>query len=111
MQINDFLSRSEFKRVRHALSQKDNKTSLEEFLSQPYYEEANKLLTREMGMNAGYNLLTKMKDVLGEKEKAMSWFYTPSIALGNKRPYDYCKENKRQLVYDELIRIEHGLLA
>jgi hypothetical protein len=111
MQINDFLDKSKFKELKRQIYLKENNKSIEELLYQPYFEEANKILVKEMEINAGYNLLSKMKKVFVEEKKVLSWFYTPSIALKNQRPYDYCKIGKRQGVYDEVVRIEHGVLS
>jgi len=51
-------------------------------------------------------------EVFGSREKFMSWFNTPSKALGGKVPSDLVNlKTGAQMVMDELGRIEHGVYA
>lgn len=84
---------------------------LNDFLNKPEFVELKKTLVSEMHFYAEQNLLKKMNDVFGSEEKAMDWFYSPSFALINKRPYDWCKSGGSPIVYDELINIEHGIFS
>ncbi|MGQ1784092.1 MULTISPECIES: antitoxin Xre/MbcA/ParS toxin-binding domain-containing protein [unclassified Saccharicrinis] len=57
-------------------------------------------------------LFSKGFEVFGEKKNFLSWLYSKSIALGNIRPIDLLDNSFGiNLVKDELIRIEHGILA
>lgn len=52
------------------------------------------------------------KKVFGSKEKFDLWLNTTSIALGNKKPKDFLDTHLGiNLIKDELIKIEHGVLA
>lgn len=60
---------------------------------------------------AGKYLVNYMEDVFGNEDKAKDWHFTKVSALGNKRPYDYCKEDLKkgkEKIREELARIEHG---
>lgn len=57
-------------------------------------------------------LVGKGIEVFGSLEKFMSWFNTPSKALGGKAPSDLVNlKTGAQMVMDELGRIEYGVYA
>jgi hypothetical protein len=111
MQLNDFLNEPKFRELKRMLSKKDNTASLDELLFQPNFKELNQFLVHEMNVNAGYEVLSKMKEIFKDDKQSFLWFYGEWLSLKNSRPYDYCKTGKRQEVYDELIRIEHGIFS
>lgn len=48
-------------------------------------------------------------EVFGDESKAIAWFKTPSLALGNERPIDLVSSDPgAKLVRDELLRIRYG---
>ncbi|MEO7673021.1 MAG: antitoxin Xre/MbcA/ParS toxin-binding domain-containing protein [Pyrinomonadaceae bacterium] len=50
--------------------------------------------------------------VFGDLEKFKLWLNTPSIALGNIKPMELLKDSYgKELVIDELTRIEHGIFV
>lgn len=111
MQINDFLKESKFREIKRILSKKDNTASFDELLFQPNFKELNQFLVHEMNVNTGYEMLSKMKEIFKDDKQSLVWFYSEWPALGNSRPYDYCRTGKRQEIYDELVRIEHGIFS
>jgi putative toxin-antitoxin system antitoxin component (TIGR02293 family) len=57
-------------------------------------------------------LYNKGKEVFGDKGKLDTWIETGNIALGGVAPKSFLDSSLGiQLVKDELIRIEHGILA
>ncbi len=57
-------------------------------------------------------LYSKGVEVFGDKENFSTWLETESLALGNLIPRDLLKNSFGiQLLMDELVRIEHGVLA
>jgi uncharacterized protein (DUF2384 family) len=68
-------------------------------------------LYEEMERTAGEELIFKMISTFADKEKARDWYYTNSLALGNKRPYDYCLKNKQYDIFSELVRMDHGIFS
>jgi putative toxin-antitoxin system antitoxin component (TIGR02293 family) len=57
-------------------------------------------------------VLAKGNDVFGDEKKLLHWLKTPNIALGKRRPFDLIKTSYgKDLVIDELIKIEHGVFA
>ena len=51
-------------------------------------------------------------EVFGDMEKFKLWLNTPSIALGNMKPIEMIKDSYgKEMVIDELIRIEHGIFV
>lgn len=54
----------------------------------------------------------KALDVLGNINKARSWFVTPKRALGGKTPLDFCKTELGATEVEHLLgRIEHGVFT
>lgn len=50
--------------------------------------------------------------VLGSFEKFKLWLNTPSIALGNMNPIELLRDSYgKEMVVDELTRIEHGIFV
>lgn len=79
---------------------------------QRYTDE--KLLTQEVTEKALQlaNLYKHGEDVFGESWRFQGWMNHPSLALGGKKPIELLDTTFGfQLVGDELIRIEHGILA
>lgn len=66
-------------------------------------------LTEEMYKLAGDHLMSKMMDFWETEQNSREWFYSNQRSLGNKRPYDYCLQGKKQEVEDFLGRLEHGV--
>ena len=62
-----------------------------------------------VGSTSDY-LLGRMLDVFGY-DGAKEWYFSKSLALGNKRPYDYCKQDKSTEIENELVRMEHGIIS
>ncbi len=83
--------------------------NIDDILKQEKFKELDLFLTEEMQKVAGKDLVKKMISVWESKEIARNWFYNNAIALGGKRPYDYCKEGKTKEVEDLLGRIEYGV--
>jgi putative toxin-antitoxin system antitoxin component (TIGR02293 family) len=51
-------------------------------------------------------------DVFGHMEKLRLWLITPNYALGNFKPIDLLKDSYgKELVINELTRINHGILV
>jgi len=51
-------------------------------------------------------------DVFESPKNFFLWLQLPSVALGNVLPAELIKDSfGRELVLDELIRIEHGVFA
>ncbi len=54
----------------------------------------------------------KTTDVFADQKQATEWIKSNSIALGNQSPLDYFDTlSGTEMVYDELIRIKHGVYA
>lgn len=52
------------------------------------------------------------KEVFGSTAKFYAWLNTPSFALGNQKPIELSKTSYgKELVMDELNRIDHGIFA
>jgi putative toxin-antitoxin system antitoxin component (TIGR02293 family) len=48
-------------------------------------------------------------EIFGDESKAIAWFKTPSLALGDERPIDLMTSDPgAKLVRDELLRIRYG---
>ena len=70
-----------------------------------------KRLFDEMYRSAGRELAKKMFVVLESRENCVKWFYSPLIALGNKRPYDYCMAGKQSQINNLLDHIKYGIIS
>lgn len=54
----------------------------------------------------------KGKETFGSFDKFYLWLHTPSFALGNMKPVDLLKNSYgKEMVVDELNRIDHGIFA
>jgi uncharacterized protein (DUF2384 family) len=84
--------------------------NIDDFLKTERFKELDSFLNSEMKKYAGEDLTYKMNSVFGTPENSRDWFYTNLIALGGKRPYDYCKELNTQKVKEILEGIEHGII-
>ena len=84
---------------------------IDDFLKKPEYSNMNEFLDNEFKRTTGDSLYKRIISCFVDESKARNWFYTKSVALGQNRPYDYCLENDRNKIRDEIIRIEHGILS
>lgn len=82
--------------------------NITDILERKEFKELDNFLNDEMGKYAGEKVIDKMTEVFGNRTIARDWFYSNALALGDKRPYDYCKEGKKKDVEDLLGRIEYG---
>ncbi|HMS90995.1 MAG TPA: MbcA/ParS/Xre antitoxin family protein [Candidatus Absconditabacterales bacterium] len=58
------------------------------------------------------NIFALGESIFGEKQKFASWLQEPSRALGNIVPLDILStEQGRKTIYEELMRIQHGIFA
>lgn len=76
-------------------------------------EETPKELTKTLEDTLSIETLSAFwEDVFGEKEKFESWLQESIIALWNQRPIDLLStEEWRKIVYEALVRIQHGVYA
>ncbi|MFH1637629.1 MAG: antitoxin Xre/MbcA/ParS toxin-binding domain-containing protein [Candidatus Woesearchaeota archaeon] len=58
---------------------------------------------------AGKDLTTKMLDIFMTEKNALEWFYKPNKALGEKKPYDLCIEERFSDLETILGRIEYSI--
>jgi len=89
MDIDDFLSREEFKKLNE--------------------RERREYLIREMHKTADRALIAQMIDLFGTEEKAQNWFYRPIPALEKKRPYDVCKKGEVEKVKEVLDSLDYSV--
>ena len=82
---------------------------IDDILLDPQFKELDSFLNKEMYKLSDVDLLENMYDVFGKEGNARNWFYSRIHYLGNKRPYDLCREGRIELVRDELGRIRHGV--
>ena len=86
--------------------------NIDDILKQKQFKPLDKYLTKEMYKTAGQDLVSRIRDVLETTEKgARDWFYSEIIALGGKRPYDFCKEGNYQEIENLLGRMEYGVYS
>lgn len=84
---------------------------IDDILNKKEFQSLDYFLDKEFITNIGPELYTKMIEVFGEYKIARNYFYTKSIALGNKRPYDCCLNDNQNVIFDELGRIEHRIFS
>ncbi|MCK4996786.1 DUF2384 domain-containing protein [Candidatus Pacearchaeota archaeon] len=84
---------------------------INDILKRPEFKSLDNFLNKEMKKTAGNDLITEMKEVFEESINVIDWFYTSNIALGGSRPYDYCKDKKRDEVKNILGRIEYEVYS
>ncbi len=86
--------------------------NIDDMLKQEQFKPLDEHLTKEMYKTAGKALVSRIMDVLETTEEgARNWYFSGSIPLGGKRPYDLCKDGKHQEVEDELGRMEYGVYS
>ena len=68
-------------------------------------------LEGEMHRTAGETMVGLMEDLFGCEKSARDWYYSRLKALGNIRPYDFCREGKGEVVKNVLGRIAHGVFS
>ncbi len=52
------------------------------------------------------------REVFGSQEKFDSWFHTPLMVFANQKPKDFVNDSYgKEMVIDELNRIDHGVFA
>jgi uncharacterized protein (DUF2384 family) len=83
---------------------------IDDILRQPRFKDLDNFLNEEMTRVAGKELVARIGEIF-KKEDVRNWFYSSIIALDGNRPYDYCKDGKREEVTDILERIEHGVYS
>ena len=83
---------------------------IDDILKQGQFKELDLFLTEEMNNYAG-ELVEKMIEIWESEKSARDWFYTPLLSLEGKRPYDYCREGKVDLLRSLLGRIEAGVFS
>ena len=59
---------------------------------------------------AGKDLVDKVVESMGE-HNCLTWFKSPIKSLGDKTPYELCKQGKCSEVYDLIGRLEHGVYS
>jgi len=59
---------------------------------------------------AGEHLVKRTIDILGNEEECISFFNSKQHDLHNKTPYDICKENKKEEVFNFLGKIEDQIM-
>jgi uncharacterized protein (DUF2384 family) len=85
--------------------------NIDDILQKKEFKELDVFLTDEMNKYANQEMMKQMLDVFGDEKKARNWFYSKLIALGNKRPYDFCKKGEGEKVSDALGRMDSGNYA
>lgn len=82
--------------------------NIDDILKKDEFKSLDEYLDKEFISNTEDVMYKKMLEVFGTHEKARNYFYSKIVALGGKRPYDYCLEGKYEIIYNELGAIEHG---
>jgi uncharacterized protein (DUF2384 family) len=85
--------------------------NIDDILKKSEYSNLNHFLTNEMHRSAGVDLVKRMFGVFKDQSKSRDWFYSNNVALGNRRPYDLCKEGNGSLVEVIVNRIEYGIYS
>ncbi len=83
--------------------------NIDDILRQKDFKGLDDFLTMEMKAYADDRTIRKMVVLFGSEDSARDWFYSKIVSLGNKRPYDLCREGSLSKVTDVLGRIEHGI--
>ena len=84
---------------------------INDILKRPEFKSLDNFLNEEMKKTAGNDLITEMKEVFEESINVIDWFYSSIPALGGSRPYNYCKNGKRDEVKNILGRIEYEIYS
>ncbi|MBI4919197.1 DUF2384 domain-containing protein [archaeon] len=85
--------------------------NIDDILKQEKFKELDVFLNEEMIKLAGQDLVKKMTSIWGSEKAARDWFYSSALGLGDKRPYDYCKEGKKKDVEALLGRIAYDIYS
>ncbi|MGV8087124.1 MAG: hypothetical protein ACP5N1_05840 [Candidatus Woesearchaeota archaeon] len=109
MDIDDILDKREFQSLDYFSNSEFR--NIDDILDKREFRSLDYFLNREFRKNAGSELYKKMIEVFGSYKRARNYFYAKSIALGNKRPYDYCLNDDPAPIFGELGRIEHGVFS
>ena len=64
----------------------------------------SKIMKHDVEIN---DYMNKVMQALEKEENCTKWFYSSDVALGNKSPYELCKEGKKSELYKILDLIEH----
>ena len=83
--------------------------NIDDLLLDPQFKEMDSFLSKEMYRLSDTELLEEMRNVFEDEVYFRNWFYSNIHSLGNKRPYDLCKEGKSEEVKDVLGRIKYGV--
>jgi hypothetical protein len=84
---------------------------IDDILEKAEFKNLKDYLEKEIDSTAGKDLVEFMYLVLGDKNSSKNWYFSKLLALGNKRPYDFCKDGKNEEVKNLLGRIEHGVYS
>jgi hypothetical protein len=82
---------------------------IDDILKLEKFKELDELLNKEMRKYAGEKLIKRMKKVFYGEAAARDWFYSKLLPLGGKRPYDYCRTGRIEIIERELERIDKGV--
>lgn len=87
---------------------------IDDILSEPHFKRLDEkhkdlMLKDIMHSTAGKELMKSIVSCFGNEKSAREWYFSCIRALEYKRPYDLCSDGKHKKVYDEIIRIEHGV--
>ena len=59
------------------------------------FKKVDEFLIQEMNIYAGKFLVKRIEEVFKNKQKSKQWYFSKIRSLGDKRPYDLCKERER----------------
>jgi len=85
--------------------------NIDDILSRQEFREIDDFLNQEMLSSAGDFLVGRMLEVFEDDSKVRNWFYSELKVLDNQRPYDYCLDGREYEVEQLLGRIEYGLIS
>jgi hypothetical protein len=115
MDIDDLLNTPRFESLKRYLDERlfsyTGEETLVKLVETPKFESLKKYLDEQLLSYTSDETLVKLVEVFGGYHKAREWYYSKLQALGDKRPYDLCKAGKEDLIYQELVNIEHGSLC
>ncbi len=73
------------------------------------FKKVDEFLIQEMNIYAGKFLVKRIEEVFKNKQKSKQWYFSKIRSLGDKRPYDLCKEGEHKKVEKILKSIEYGI--
>jgi hypothetical protein len=83
--------------------------NIDDILEKEEFKSLRDYLDKEIHSIAGEELYSQMLNVFNNNEKiSRNWYFSKLLALGNKRPYDFCKDGKKEEIKQLLGRIEWG---